>query len=71
MSGIFVAIGEMVGGIAFSIFGKLTVKRGRDPIVILGFCISMTAYFLAFINLPNESTFRETTPEETAFIGII
>jgi len=68
ISGIFVAIGEVLGGAAFGIFGKLTVKGGRDPIVILGFCVSMLAYFLAFINLPNESTFKETTAQQLAFI---
>ena len=69
ISGIFVAIGEVLGGAAFGIFGKLTVKGGRDPIVILGFCVSMLAYFLAFINLPNESTFKETSAQQLAFIG--
>ena len=69
ISGIFVAIGEVLGGGIFGIFGNLTVKRGRDPIVILGFVISMVAYFLAFLNLPNESPLGETEPWQTAFIG--
>ena len=69
ISGIFVGVGEVLGGLLFGIFGNLTVKRGRDPIVILGFVLSMVAYFLAFLNLPNESPLRETEAWETAFIG--
>ena len=29
LSGISVAVGEVVGGVLFGIFGKLTVKHGR------------------------------------------
>jgi len=68
INGIFVGVGEVLGGGIFGIFGNLTVKRGRDPIVILGFVLSMVAYFLAFLNLPNESPLRETEAWETAFI---
>lgn len=69
VSGMFVAIGEVLGGALFGIFGHLTVKRGRDPIVILGFVLSMVSYFLAFINLPNGSPHGTTKPDDTAFIG--
>ena len=69
MSGIFVAIGEVLGGAVFGIFGHLTVKRGRDPIVMLGFVLSMVAYFLVFLNIPNEAPAGETTVSQTAFIG--
>ena len=69
MSGIFVAIGEVLGGAIFGIFGHITVKRGRDPIVILGFILSMIAYFLAFLNLPNSSPLGKT--EELAYIGSV
>lgn len=67
MSGIFVALGEVLGGALFGIFGSLTVKRGRDPIVLLGFILSMVAYFLAFLNLPNSSPLGAT--DDKAFIG--
>ena len=69
ISGIFVALGEMLGGAVFGIFGSVTIKRGRDPIIILGFVLSMAAYFLAFINLPNESPIAETNASQAAFIG--
>ena len=36
ISGMMVAVGEIVGGLSFGIFGHLTVKKGRDPIIVLG-----------------------------------
>merc|ERR1712004_317999 len=47
-------------------FGRLTAKRGRDPIVVLGFILSMLAYFLTFLAIPNSANLNET--EELAFI---
>ena len=60
LSGIIVASGEVVGGILFGFLGHLTVKRGRDPIIILGFVLSMVAYFLMFINFPIDAPLGET-----------
>jgi len=60
LSGIIVASGEVIGGILFGFLGHLTVKRGRDPIIILGFILSMVAYFLMFINFPPDATMGET-----------
>merc|ERR1719411_1436437 len=42
---ISIAAGEGIGGATFGFFGHLTAKRGRDPIVVLGFILSMLAYF--------------------------
>jgi len=61
ISGMLVSVGEIAGGLVFGILGKVFVRRGRDPIVVLGFVLSMTAYFLAFINLPNMSPIEETS----------
>ena len=41
-------------------------RRGRDPIVVLGFILSMLAYFLTFLAIPNSANLNET--EELAFI---
>ena len=60
LSGIIVASGEVVGGILFMFLGHLTVKHGRDPIIILGFFLSMVAYFLMFINFPIDAPLGET-----------
>ena len=52
MHGIFVGLGEIIGGLGFGILGHVMVKRGRDPVVILGFVCNVVAFFLAFLNLP-------------------
>ena len=46
LHGIVVGIGEISGGLLFGIFGHFLAKRGRDPIVVLGFVVHMLAYFL-------------------------
>lgn len=63
MSGIFIGIGEVLGGLLFSILGTKTAKWGRDPIVIVGFVVHMLSFFLIFINLPNDSPLKETSEE--------
>lgn len=49
-----VGAGEVAGGATFGIFGH-TVKKGRDPIVLLGFICHTLAFYLIFLNLPNDS----------------
>jgi len=67
ISGIIVAVGEVTGAILFGFLGYLTVKRGRHPIIILGFILSMIAYFLMFINIPPTATIDPTDAD--AIIG--
>ena len=62
-----ISVGEIVAGAAFGIFGSVTVRRGRDPIIMVGFVLSMIAYFLTFINLPGDANLQET--DDSAFIG--
>ncbi|KAL0278554.1 UNVERIFIED_CONTAM: hypothetical protein PYX00_000347 [Menopon gallinae] len=66
LSGVFIGVGEVLGGVLFSILGAKTVRWGRDPIVIIGFVIHVLSFFLIFINLPNQSPIDETHDE--AFI---
>lgn len=63
---ITVAAGEVIGGAVFGFLGHLTTRRGRDPIVVLGFSLSMLAYFLAFLSLPTSANLGET--QDHAFI---
>lgn len=65
---IFIAAGEVLGGAVFGFFGHLTARRGRDPIIILGFITSMISYFLIFLNIPFEAPLDETKPEDIAYI---
>lgn len=62
LSGIFIGIGEVSGGVAFGLLGARTANKiGRDPIVILGFIIHVIAFFLIFLNLPNYANLGDTT----------
>ncbi|XP_044765194.1 UNC93-like protein MFSD11 isoform X2 [Coccinella septempunctata] len=67
LSGVFIGIGEVLGGLSFGILGKKTTKFGRDPIVIAGFVIHILAFFAIFLNLPNRSPIEDTNDE--AFIA--
>lgn len=61
LSGIFIGVGEVSGGVAFGLMGsRITNKIGRDPIVILGFVIHIIAFFLIFLNIPNYANFGDT-----------
>lgn len=60
LSGIFIGVGEVTGGVAFGLLGTRTSKMGRDPIVILGFIIHIVAFFLIFLNLPNGANLGDT-----------
>ena len=68
LAGIFTAIGEVLSSTILGLFGKRTSATGRKPIIILGFVVSMVAYLLIFLNLPNECPLGETDPAETAII---
>lgn len=65
LNGVFIGIGEVAGGIVFSLLGKRTTLRGRDPIIITGFLIHVTSYLLIFMNLPDSAPFGDTN--EVAF----
>ncbi|KAJ9596528.1 hypothetical protein L9F63_012470, partial [Diploptera punctata] len=67
LSGIFIGLGEVIGGALFGILGPKTIRWGRDPIVMVGFLIHMASFFLIFLNLPNSSPFKETN--DSAFIN--
>lgn len=67
ISGIIVAAGEVFGGILFGFMGHLTVKRGRHPIILLGFVLTIIAYVLMFINIPAGATIEETMDD--AYVG--
>uniref|UniRef100_A0A0C9R9Q0 UNC93-like protein MFSD11 n=2 Tax=Fopius arisanus TaxID=64838 RepID=A0A0C9R9Q0_9HYME len=67
LSGICIGIGEVLGG---AIFGMLA-SRGSSvlgkctgwPVVVIGFFVTLFAYISAFLNLPNDSPFKDTNEE--------
>lgn len=60
LSGIFVGVGEVLGGSAFGIFGSKFTKWGRAPVVIFGFVVHAAAFLIALLNLPIDSPFGQT-----------
>ncbi|XP_055385537.1 UNC93-like protein MFSD11 isoform X2 [Condylostylus longicornis] len=60
LAGIFIGLGEVIGGGLFGLLGSKTTKYGRDPIVIMGFIIHAISFFLIFMNLPNDAPFTNT-----------
>lgn len=66
LNGVFLGVGEVLGGVSFGLLGKRTAKWGRDPIVIVGFIIHVISFFLIFINIPDAAPLGDT--DEVAFI---
>ncbi|KAL4709904.1 hypothetical protein ACJJTC_003867 [Scirpophaga incertulas] len=60
LSGVFIGMGEVLGGALFGILGSKTTRWGRDPIVIIGYVIHLGSFFLIFVNLPTEAPFGDT-----------
>ncbi|XP_063234386.1 UNC93-like protein MFSD11 isoform X2 [Bacillus rossius redtenbacheri] len=60
LSGIFIGMGEVIGGALFGILGQKTIRWGRDPIVMIGFVVHIVSFFLIFLNLPNTAPFGDT-----------
>ncbi|XP_050084205.1 UNC93-like protein MFSD11 [Anopheles aquasalis] len=68
LNGVFIGIGEVVGGVAFGLLGtRITTRYGRDPVVIVGGVLHLISYFLVFINLPNVAPFGNT--DEVSYIN--
>lgn len=61
LSGILIGAGAVIGGGIFGILGSKTNRWGRDPIVIMGFVFHIIAFFLIYLNLPNNAPFGDTT----------
>ena len=61
------AAGEVVGGLLFGLFGFMTIKWGRHPILLLGSVLTLISYAFMFINFPQDAPDGENT-SETGFI---
>lgn len=61
LSGIFVGLGEVVGGAIFGIFAsKISGKCGGWPVVITGLIVHLFAFISIFLNLPDDAPFKDT-----------
>ncbi|XP_014372745.1 UNC93-like protein MFSD11 [Alligator sinensis] len=54
LSGIFIGIGEILGGGFFGLVNKNN-RFGRNPVVILGIVVHFVAFYLIFFNMPNNA----------------
>lgn len=54
LSGIFVGIGEILGGSLFGLLSKNN-RFGRNPVVLLGILVHFVAFYLIFLNLPGDA----------------
>lgn len=61
LSGIFIGIGEVVGGAIFGIFmPKIFGNCGNWAVVITGLFVHMFAFISIFLNLPDLASFKDT-----------
>ncbi|NXC06809.1 MFS11 protein, partial [Orthonyx spaldingii] len=54
LSGIFIGVGEILGGGIFGLLSKKS-RSGRNPVVMLGILVHFTAFYLIFFNMPNDA----------------
>ncbi|XP_054833806.1 UNC93-like protein MFSD11 [Eublepharis macularius] len=54
LSGIFIGIGEILGGGLFGLLSK-SHHFGRNPVVMFGIIIHFIAFYLIFYNMPNDA----------------
>ncbi|XP_075998839.1 UNC93-like protein MFSD11 isoform X2 [Genypterus blacodes] len=54
ISGIFIGIGEILGGGMFGILNKCN-RYGRNPVVLLGLITHFVAFFLIFLNIASDA----------------
>ncbi|NWI87523.1 MFS11 protein, partial [Pitta sordida] len=54
LSGIFIGVGEILGGGVFGLLSKNS-RFGRNPVVMLGILVHFVAFYLIFFNMPNDA----------------
>ncbi|KFV17499.1 UNC93-like MFSD11 [Tauraco erythrolophus] len=54
LSGIFIGLGEILGGGVFGLLSKNN-RFGRNPVVMLGIVVHFIAFYLIFFNMPNDA----------------
>ncbi|XP_069510756.1 UNC93-like protein MFSD11 isoform X2 [Ambystoma mexicanum] len=64
LSGIFIGIGEILGGGLFGLLMSKSGRFGRNPIVFLGLVVHLLAFFLIFVNVPNDAPISSSNGTE-------
>ncbi len=73
LHGILIGVGEICGGLTFGIFGHVTNKIGRYPVVVLGTVLQFVAFVGIFLNIPNDAplgTTQDTGYLDPPIVGI-
>ena len=63
LSGILVALGEVIGGLMFGSLAFLFSKRGRYPVILAGCALSLLCYVSMFLNFPMDANDHNETDE--------
>ncbi|XP_014481353.1 PREDICTED: UNC93-like protein MFSD11 [Dinoponera quadriceps] len=62
LSGIFIGVGEVVGGAVFGILASKVCRNcGGSPVVLTGLVVHLFAFISIFLNLPNNASLGETS----------
>ena len=68
LHGIMIGVGEISGGLVFGIFGYVTNRLGRYPVVVLGTFLQFVAFVCVFINIPNNAPTVEDVTFDNAIL---
>ncbi|XP_047687950.1 UNC93-like protein MFSD11 isoform X2 [Prionailurus viverrinus] len=69
LSGIFIGIGEILGGSLFGLLSKNN-RFGRNPVVLLGILVHFIAFYLIFLNMPGDAPIAPVEgTDSTAYIS--
>ncbi|XP_059804614.1 UNC93-like protein MFSD11 [Hypanus sabinus] len=72
LNGIFIGVGEIVGGATFGLLNKFLSRYlgiGRNPVVLLGLSLHILTFYLIFLNVPNNAPMvSDAGTSEAAYI---
>lgn len=60
LCGILFGVGEMLGGLLFGLLGDRATRFGRSAAVVFGYAVHLTAFYMIFLSLAEDSPERES-----------